>query len=1554
MELKANNAAASAIPSSSSHSYETSDSNSILKYYGLKKPNYYKQFQKDIIHLTSYIISITHQFTTVNNIMSFLRILQFLLPCLIPSYFNFWIRGSVDQIAMNVISIVVYIIPPTAVFSASHIFLIVYIVIQFFVASLFAFSSNYFKKHAKLPAFLPSFLLLYEATFGYFFCPVVLHSVFEGFSYIATGISNPNISKAGLIVIYVFSLMALFTNVFFINIDISQNLAYRSISLASTTAVPQYICFMLTNLINIFFGIGVNLKKNHQIVLFSINILLYVFIGFSVFIQGGYIQTFISNIVLTSAITGACFTLLNIILLAINKKGSLIIFFAFVIFFVLLLILNFLLFQNITIRELKFLDSIQSDNSLFSVIKSPNQFCFIAACGIKYAHPIIIDSTFFVLGAQRWDKNQFVFLVYAKFVAIYPEETSTLRYVYKNIAKNKYNGLSVRCIEEQAKTILKQRETEMTSQLKNRLNLLKKQTQFTKHKLEHVWDVVILGNINEIEIATKRALASINQSDADIKRLLVEYPNNRFVTHFYSNFLNEIIGDHGLSLEFHEKTKLLLPGTINVNDQTHLLGLKMFPNLPNSINTKQRDLLISSNENLTTFIDSFNMEKDRERQNNLEKIAGIKRNIEDLVIPSIRGTKLIRLLITLFIFVIPSIAAFIYLNFYENKIKKPLEFIGSVSLIRTYAYHIIAFSIRYLGECLSIFPRINENTNNPPKSFGNSWNTQDQLNYILQATTNVLRDFDKYRGFEENDYYIKQAHQLMFQNTLPYHYYSSPENFTISNISLQAAIIDLTIQQKSIITGTTNDSTILSLGIVLNLFNNAQPISNCIHEGIGYIFSFLYSNYTSIKTNLTYVFIAAIILLVLGYTITMVVQLKWINSNKRETYQCLFSLPKNVVSKLADNRKKENQAEDMNKQNDNIIRTFNSYGTYDESLSDSLLLIFGNFMIFVIAVIELFLFLHLFVSLTRIIVTSAPYLHYLLASYSMLLGSVDWFNILMFEFGGYPMPTTDFNNSYTRMKNSFQWASYYYHVLVTGSPYTDETPFKELIKGIRNSSPTNCSVFDSLNQTSIENLITNYDDVISLLDCSSVDMLFVLFEPIISNSITPYQMGITDSIDPKTPEFTKIWKLLISPIYDRFYEPLHFDIFPSISNELNKMRNQVLTAIIVLFVTVFLLEFILYIRVKMIENHIRSVLKLLLHCNPSILYSSNKIMRILGGDFSSQQNDSLDHSNNFFNTIFTNLPDAIMYANSDMIIQSCNIQCKRVFEDVELVGKSITEFFLSNKFSGNIEALFSDVNSNPVEEIEYKSDSNTDIFLKVTSMMANGKFVMICQDVTQAHNYNTLILSEKQNSDKLLETILPPSLVGRVQQGEKNISLSVQSASILFSDIVSFTPWCGSLPAEKVMSTLNILFKRMDSILDTKPTMTKIKCIGDCYMAAGGIFAEINQPALHAQEVVSFGLLSIKEILNINKEIHENLRIRVGVNTGGPIVAGVLGIGKPTFEIIGPAINRAQQMEQNGIPMKVHISNSVYELICGFNFKFSNRRTIECKNEKVETYLVEP
>jgi guanylate cyclase len=244
--------------------------------------------------------------------------------------------------------------------------------------------------------------------------------------------------------------------------------------------------------------------------------------------------------------------------------------------------------------------------------------------------------------------------------------------------------------------------------------------------------------------------------------------------------------------------------------------------------------------------------------------------------------------------------------------------------------------------------------------------------------------------------------------------------------------------------------------------------------------------------------------------------------------------------------------------------------------------------------------------------------------------------------------------------------------------------------------------------------------------------------------------------------------------------------------------------------------------------------------------------------------------------------------------------------------------------------------------------------VQVQPMNGDGFAIMalMIHDVTSAVAADKLLREEGVKSEKLLSMILPPIIVKKLQSGEKNISFAVKSASILFLDIVSFTPWCGSHDASYVMQTLNRLFLEYDRLLKVRDRLTKIKCIGDCYMCAGGLFDIVNQPEIHAQQMVSFGLDVIHALELLNIELSESLRIRAGVNTGCPLVAGVLGIGKPTFDILGPAICLAAAMEHQGIPMTVHIPQHCYNLVYASRFIIQERGDVQVKGTTHHTYLV--
>jgi class 3 adenylate cyclase len=211
-----------------------------------------------------------------------------------------------------------------------------------------------------------------------------------------------------------------------------------------------------------------------------------------------------------------------------------------------------------------------------------------------------------------------------------------------------------------------------------------------------------------------------------------------------------------------------------------------------------------------------------------------------------------------------------------------------------------------------------------------------------------------------------------------------------------------------------------------------------------------------------------------------------------------------------------------------------------------------------------------------------------------------------------------------------------------------------------------------------------------------------------------------------------------------------------------------------------------------------------------------------------------------------------------------------------------------------------------------------------------------------------LPLQERETSSRLLSSILPDIIVNKLQHGERDISFQVSSALIMFVDIVSFTPWCGSHDAAYVMKILNRLFLEFDGILKLFDRLMKIKCIDDCYMCGRGIFDADNQPRIHASQMVTFGLDVIKRMQLLNVE----LGIRIGINTGRPIIAGILGIDKPTFDIFGPAICFAAMMEHHGVPMNVHIPQSTYDLIRFGTFIIKERGDVEVKSKVCHTYIV--
>ena len=163
-------------------------------------------------------------------------------------------------------------------------------------------------------------------------------------------------------------------------------------------------------------------------------------------------------------------------------------------------------------------------------------------------------------------------------------------------------------------------------------------------------------------------------------------------------------------------------------------------------------------------------------------------------------------------------------------------------------------------------------------------------------------------------------------------------------------------------------------------------------------------------------------------------------------------------------------------------------------------------------------------------------------------------------------------------------------------------------------------------------------------------------------------------------------------------------------------------------------------------------------------------------------------------------------------------------------------------------------------------------------------------------------------SEALLNNVLPSVIANRLKQTDAVIADSFPDASILFADIVNFTPLSKNMTPTEVVELLDDLFSRIDFLV-RKHKLEKIKTIGDAYMVAAGVPVRRID---HAEAIVVFAIELRRTLIAYNLETGRDLQFRIGINSG-PVVAGVIGKLRFLYDLWGDSVNTASRMESHGI-----------------------------------------
>ncbi|HSH04713.1 MAG TPA: adenylate/guanylate cyclase domain-containing protein [Anaerolineae bacterium] len=198
---------------------------------------------------------------------------------------------------------------------------------------------------------------------------------------------------------------------------------------------------------------------------------------------------------------------------------------------------------------------------------------------------------------------------------------------------------------------------------------------------------------------------------------------------------------------------------------------------------------------------------------------------------------------------------------------------------------------------------------------------------------------------------------------------------------------------------------------------------------------------------------------------------------------------------------------------------------------------------------------------------------------------------------------------------------------------------------------------------------------------------------------------------------------------------------------------------------------------------------------------------------------------------------------------------------------------------------------------------------------------------------------EQDKVERLLLNVLPRPIAERLKQGQNIIADSFNNVTVLFADIVDFTPLASTLSANELVMLLNELFSTFDR-LALQFGLEKIKTIGDAYMVVGGLPQERGD---HAIAVAEMALAMQASMANFEAGVVRSLQLRIGIHSG-PVIAGVIGESKFSYDLWGDTVNVASRMETQGVTGRIQVSSVTYDLLID-DYCFEERGVVDVKGK---------
>jgi PAS domain S-box-containing protein len=341
------------------------------------------------------------------------------------------------------------------------------------------------------------------------------------------------------------------------------------------------------------------------------------------------------------------------------------------------------------------------------------------------------------------------------------------------------------------------------------------------------------------------------------------------------------------------------------------------------------------------------------------------------------------------------------------------------------------------------------------------------------------------------------------------------------------------------------------------------------------------------------------------------------------------------------------------------------------------------------------------------------------------------------------------------------------------------------------------------------------------------------------------------------------------------------------------------------------------------------------------------------------QNLQMQQAEEKYRTIFENATEGIFQATSEGRYITANPALARIFgysspeeliTEITNIGKQL---YVEPMRRDDLIALMNreDTLSDFESEVYRKDGSVIWISENIRTVRdANGALLYYegsVSDITERKHSEVALRQARKRAELLLLNILPQPIAERLKRGERTLAESFEDVTVMFADLVDFTKFSAQTSPTELVELLNVIFSRFDRLAE-QHRIEKIKTIGDAYMVVAGL--PTPRPD-NARAIAEMALDMQDSIAQLNTELGKYFRLRIGIHSG-PVVAGVIGIKKFSYDLWGDTVNIASRMESQGLPGSIQVSTTTYERLRG-SYLFEERSPIQVKGKgEMITYLL--